>query len=73
MNKLMMAVLGGMAAGFVIGVLVAPEKGAELRKKISDAAGNWAEKLVDIFAGSSENLSDAVRGNISVSSDEILG
>jgi len=73
MNKLLIAVLGGMAAGFVIGVLVAPEKGTELRKKISDAAGNWAEKLIDIFANSSENLSEAVRGNISVSADEILG
>jgi len=73
MNKLLVVVLGGMAAGFVIGVLVAPEKGTELRKKISDAAGNWAEKLIDIFANSSENLSEAVTGNISVSADEILG
>ena len=43
MNKLLVAVVGSMAAGFLIGVLVAPEKGIELRKKISDAAGKWAK------------------------------
>ena len=72
-NKLAIAVLGGLAAGFVIGVLVAPEKGAELRKKISDAAGTWADKLIDLFGKSAENLLPSGTGAIDVNSDEILG
>ena len=72
-NKLFVAILAGVAAGFVIGTLVAPEKGSELRKKISDAAGSWAEKLVDIFASSGKNLLQPGTGDTSVSSDEILG
>jgi len=72
-NKLLIAILAGAATGFIIGTLVAPEKGAELRKKISDAAGNLADKLIDLFARSSENLLEPSVGDTSVSPDEILG
>lgn len=71
-NKMIAAVLTGLAAGFVVGILVAPEKGTELRKKISDAAGDWAEKLIDMFARSSENLLPSGTG-ITDNPDEILG
>lgn len=73
MNKLIIATVSGMAVGFVAGLLVAPEKGNELRKKITDAAGNWAEKLIDIFASSAKNLNEPGSGDVSVSADEILG
>jgi gas vesicle protein len=73
MNKLIMAVLGGAAVGFIVGTLTAPEKGQELRKKIVDSAGSWAEKLVDIFASGSKNLNAPRSGDVSVSADEILG
>lgn len=55
-NKLVAAILTGITAGFVIGVLVAPEKGTELRRKISDLAGDWAEKLIDVFSAGSQQL-----------------
>jgi len=51
--------------------LVAPEKGAELRKKISDAAGNWAEKLIDVLGASANRLTDSAT-DISVNPDKIL-
>ena len=73
MNKLVTVILCGMAVGFVTGILVAPEKGNELRKKISDAVGNWAEKLIDIFASDAKNLNEVGSGDISLSADEILG
>jgi gas vesicle protein len=59
--------------GFIAGTLAAPEKGEELRKKIIDAAGNWAERLIDVFASSSKNLNAPGSGEVSVSPDEILG
>jgi len=73
MNKLVTVVICGMAVGFVASILLAPEKGNELRKKISEAVGNWAEKLIDIVASGAKNLNDAGSGDVSVSADEILG
>ncbi len=55
-NKLVLAVLAGAAAGLVISMLVAPEKGSEIRKKISDIAGDWIDKLVDSVAPGKTNL-----------------
>lgn len=72
-KKLAIAILSGFTAGVVIGILVAPEKGAELRKKISDTAGNWADKLIDLFGKSAENLLPSGTGATSVNPDEILG
>ena len=40
-----MGVLGAAAAGVVIGLLIAPEKGSETRKKIKNTAGDWADNL----------------------------
>jgi len=40
-----LGVLGAAAAGVVIGLLIAPEKGSETRKKIKNTAGDWADNL----------------------------
>lgn len=70
-NKLVAAILTGLTAGFIVGVLVAPEKGTELRQKISDLAGDWAEKLIDVFSTSGRQLI----GNLdtAVDAEEIPG
>jgi len=39
------ALLAGLAVGAVIGVLFAPESGADIRGKISDKAGDLAESV----------------------------
>jgi gas vesicle protein len=73
MNKLAVAVIGGLAVGFLAGLMVAPEKGSDLRKKISDAAGDLVEKLVDIFTATANDLAGSGSGDISVKPEEILG
>ena len=57
-SKLLLAVIGAAAAGAIIGMLVAPEKGSDLRKRISDTAGDWSQQLGQLLASGKEQLSN---------------
>jgi gas vesicle protein len=60
-SKIVLGLLGAAAAGVVVGLILAPEKGTDLRAKISQKAGGWADHLTDLFAnakGEIENLTD---------------
>lgn len=48
-SKIVLGVLGAAAAGVVIGMLIAPEKGKDMRKKIKKTAGNLADGLSHFF------------------------
>jgi gas vesicle protein len=58
-NKIALGVLGGLAAGAVVGILFAPAKGADTRKKIQQKGTDYADNLKDKF----ENLSGALKSN----------
>lgn len=49
--------MGAAAVGALIGVLIAPEKGSELRKKISSGAGDVADEIGKILKAGKEELS----------------
>lgn len=49
-GKVLLAIIGAAAAGAIIGMLVAPEKGSDLRKKLSETAGDWSTQLSDLLA-----------------------
>ncbi len=58
-SKIVLGMVGAAAVGVVIGLLLAPEKGEDLRKRVKDTAGDWAGHLTDLFAsakGEVENL-----------------
>ena len=58
-TKVILGLVGAAAAGVIVGLLVAPEKGADMRKKVGDTAGDWAGRLSDIFTkakGEVDNL-----------------
>jgi gas vesicle protein len=55
-GKVILAIIGAAAAGAVIGMLVAPEKGSDLRKRISDTTGDWASQLSQLLATGKEQL-----------------
>ena len=48
-SKVLLGILGAAAAGVVIGLLVAPDKGNETRKKLKKTAGEWADNLSHLW------------------------
>lgn len=62
-NKLALGVLGAAAAGYALGVLFAPGKGSETRKKIaskgSDLRDNLKSNLNKAITSATEKLSSA--------------
>jgi gas vesicle protein len=44
-GKLALGILGGIAAGALLGVLFAPEEGKKTRKKIADKGNDFAGEL----------------------------
>jgi len=64
-KKLLTAVLLGAAAGAVLGILFAPDKGSETRKKISKKTGDLSDSLRDKFNEFGEAIADkfdSIRG-----------
>ncbi|MBC7904848.1 MAG: YtxH domain-containing protein [Gemmatimonadaceae bacterium] len=55
-SKVILGIIGAAAAGAVIGLLLAPEKGSELRSKIKSGAGDWAKKAGDLFNAGKEEF-----------------
>jgi gas vesicle protein len=44
-TKVIVAILGAAAAGVVVGMLIAPEKGTDLRKNIKKTADDWVDEI----------------------------
>jgi len=59
-GKVVLGVLAGMAAGALLGVLFAPDKGSETRKKIAEKGGD----LVNGVSTKLNNLIDELNQKI---------
>jgi gas vesicle protein len=55
-GKIIAAAVAGIAAGSVLGVLFAPNKGKDTRKKIKDKANDLAESVKNIVDKGKEKL-----------------
>jgi gas vesicle protein len=58
-SKVLIGILGAAAAGVIIGLLVAPEKGSDIRKKIKQTAGDWADNLGTMWTRGKEEAENA--------------
>ena len=48
-TKVILGLVGAAAVGAAVGMLLAPEKGSDLRKNIADNAGKLSERLTDMW------------------------
>ncbi|MDP1763323.1 MAG: YtxH domain-containing protein [Sediminibacterium sp.] len=55
-GKILTAVLAGAAIGAIVGILLAPDKGSETRKKISEEGKRLADDVKDKFRKGKEKL-----------------
>ncbi|TRX01508.1 YtxH domain-containing protein [Flavobacterium gawalongense] len=46
-DKIVLGVLGGLAVGAILGIMLAPDKGEKTRKKIMDKSNDYADELKD--------------------------
>jgi len=57
-GKIILGVLAGAAAGAVLGILFAPEKGSATRKKIMDMADDFGGEIKEKISGSIKTVTD---------------
>jgi gas vesicle protein len=58
--NIFLGILGAATAGVIIGMLIAPEKGEDLRGKLKDTANDFAKRLGDLITQGKERF-DNVR------------
>lgn len=68
-TKVILGVVGAAAAGVLIGLMIAPEKGSDLRRKVKDTAGDWAGHLTDLFSNAKDEISNLTRKGSKAASD----
>ena len=66
-GKVFLGLLVGITAGAVLGILFAPEKGSETRKKISKKSEDYADALKEKFG----DILDSVSGKLDDVKDEV--
>ena len=55
-GKFLLGILGAAAAGAVVGMLIAPDKGTETRKKMVEGIGKFAIDLANVLQSGKANL-----------------
>ena len=57
-GKIFIGIIAAATAGVVIGMLIAPEKGDDLRKNIKNSVGDWSKKLSNLMAEGKEQFDE---------------
>jgi gas vesicle protein len=66
---IILGLAGAAAAGVLVGLLLAPEKGTDTRKKITRTAGDWATQLSDLFTTAKDEIANLKNKGSKAASD----
>lgn len=55
-TKIILGIIGAAAVGAAVGMLLAPEKGSEIRGRVKRRAGDIADSIVDLFSETKDEL-----------------
>jgi gas vesicle protein len=72
-GKVLLGLLAGIAAGALLGILFAPDKGSVTRKKLSKKGDDFAEELKGKFDEFLDDMSEKVekvKGDVSGAAEE---
>lgn len=70
-SSALLGIVGGLAAGAILGVLFAPDKGTNTRKKIAKKSSDLKDNLTDSFNDFVSNVEDKYKNLASKASDLI--
>jgi gas vesicle protein len=59
-GKILLGTLAGMAIGTVVGILLAPDKGSETRKKLVRKGGEFRDGIKNRIDGVKERYNDTI-------------
>lgn len=71
-QKMLVGLFAGVAVGAALGILFAPEKGSEIRKKISTKGGDYGQNLKDKFGNLVSSATEQVE-NVKSKINEFTG
>lgn len=71
-GKLLLGVLAGVAAGTALGILFAPDKGTETRKKIVKKGEDYVDGIKEKFNGLIDDLTKKMDG-VQAKANEMAG
>lgn len=71
-NNIAAGILGGLAVGTVLGILFAPAKGCETRKKIADKSGDLKDLVKDSSGKWTEKIAQTI-SHLKTDSEQLLG
>ncbi len=57
-SKVLLGVLGGVAAGAILGILFAPDKGVNTRKKLIDQGKDYSDNLKGKLEGLKKEVTE---------------
>jgi gas vesicle protein len=61
-SKILLGFIAGAAIGGALGILLAPDKGSETRRRISEKGSEIGDSIVDIGETVKEKFNDVVDG-----------
>jgi gas vesicle protein len=69
-GKVLLGVLAGIAVGAVAGILLAPDKGSDTRKKLTKKSNDYVDELKNKFSEFIESITETITDQAETAMDE---